>query len=89
MAHNTPPHHNALGDFLNQTASSKPAQIGALPIVVAVPTAIPVAFTPAKKARLYSPMHTPAPTTNPQYKWRCAATCCPSALVVAVFLAWR
>ncbi|VTR37317.1 Uncharacterised protein [Serratia fonticola] len=50
-----PPHHNALGDFLNQTASSKPAQIGALPIVVAVPTAIPVAFTRQRRPDYIAP----------------------------------
>ncbi len=47
-----PAHHTAAGQRRCTTVCSSPAQIGPLPIAIAVPSATPLAFTPAKKLRL-------------------------------------
>ena len=47
-----PSHQARVGVWRKKSDCSAPAQIGPLPMATAVPTATPVAFTPAKNVRL-------------------------------------
>ncbi len=59
-----PAHHTGAGQRRCASVCSSPAQIGPLPMAMAVPSATPLAFTPAKKLRLYAATHTPASSTE-------------------------